>query len=169
MSGSGETDVEAFFTPKEFEFAVEEVKFPSGVREGVGENGDEVGFHFEIGHRQCDKKDDDDGKLEHNDHYSEECGHDYDQDQDDQEWDEKQPIHRPEFLYGLKRPFFPSLPHLSQPIPKPNYDDCENDRTQLASWLKQCPTLQTVAFLSGAEWCFLAEGTGSGVWINSYD
>jgi hypothetical protein len=166
MSGSGEADVEAYFTPKEFEFAVEEVKFPSAVREGGGENGGEVGFYFEIGHRQCDKKDDGDRKLEHNGH-SEECEHDYNQ--DDQEWEEKQPIHRPGIVYGLKRPSFPSQPHLSQPMPQPNYDDCENDRTQLASWLKQCPTLQTVAFLSGAEWCFLAEGVGSGVWVNSYD
>jgi hypothetical protein len=143
---------------------VEEVKFPSGVREGGGENGGEVGFHFEIGHRQCDKKNEGDGKSEHIDP-SEECGHDYNN-QDDHEWDEKQPIRRPEVAYELKRPSFPSLSHS---MPQPNYDDCESDRTQLASWLKQCPTLQTVAFLSGAEWCFLAEGTGSGVWINSYN
>jgi hypothetical protein len=65
-----------FFTPKEFEFVVEEVKFSSAVCGGGGEHGGEVGFHFEIGHRRCDIKDEDGRKLEHDDSYSEECHQD---------------------------------------------------------------------------------------------
>jgi len=57
----------------------------------------------------------------------------------------------------------------SQPVVHGHdYYESESERTQLASWLKQCPSLQTVTFLSGAEWCFLAEGAG-GVWVNSFD
>jgi hypothetical protein len=87
LDGS-EVVVEAFFTPKEFEFAVE-VKFPSAARGGGGEHGGEVGFHFEIGHRRCDKKDEDGGKLDHDDSYSKECH------QDNHDWDEKQAAGNP--------------------------------------------------------------------------
>jgi hypothetical protein len=162
--GSGDTDAEGFFTPKEFEFAVEEVVFPGArvVRDGGRKNGGGgVGFQFEIGHRQCDEKSEagESEECEHDDNHN---GYDH---------DETPTTHRPEFEHDHdhKRPSPPSQLNPPQPIPQPNYHDCESDRTQLASWLKQCPTLQTVTFLSGAEWCFLAEGVGSGVWINSYD
>jgi hypothetical protein len=54
-SGSGEADVEAFYTPREFEFALYDVALAvPGARVAKG-NG-EGGFQFEIAHRLCGKE-----------------------------------------------------------------------------------------------------------------
>ena len=116
----------------------------------------EGGFQFEIAHRLCGKK-----KVE-----SLECD-DFDDFDDDFDYDEARTKHEHESTQDHEQTASSVLgiPH-SNTL---NFYDAESEHTQLASWLQQCPSLQTVAFLSGAEWCFLAEGRGSGVWVNSYD
>ncbi|KAF7981522.1 hypothetical protein HWV62_33095 [Athelia sp. TMB] len=57
---------------------------------------------------------------------------------------------------------------VSLPQPQANGHEAETERAQLAAWLKQCPSLQTVVFLSGAEWCFFAGGGAEGnVWVRT--
>jgi hypothetical protein len=155
---SGSAEAEAFYTPKEFEFALEDVQIPipgARVAKRVRRNGDGE-FQFEIAHRLCGKNGVKKG-LDHVDAH------------DDCELDEAPTKPGPDSAHDHGQIYL-SLTPSSPPPPASmhNYYDSENERTQLASWLKQCPSLQTVAFLSGAEWCFLAEGVGGGVWVNSF-
>ena len=176
--GEADEGAEAFYTPREFEFALDDVgvdvvgmRIDTGaaaaravakrvVAQAVvvsGDGGDvRGGFKFEMGHRRrCVQEDhhelgDDDDDDVHDHDY--ERGHGY--------ADEP---HCP--------PRLPTPPvEDDQPIiPRPNYHDRDGERAQLAAWLKRCPSLQRVTFLSGSAWCFLAEGAAGGVWVNSYD
>jgi hypothetical protein len=148
---------------------------------GVKESG-ESGFQFEIAHRRRRKSDrGGEGGSQHD-----EREHEHNHDEHDNEKHDlinnkptrpAEPDREPDFDQEQDNereknsPFSPLSATQLVPIPRPrpNYHDPESERTQLASWLKQCPSLQTVMFLSGAEWYFLAEGAGGGVWVNSYD
>jgi len=136
------------------------------------EGGDE--FLFEIGHRRRGANSGvinakSEGVLEHDD-TSDIYGHDdHDRGHESRKINTERDSNTHKREHKQKSFSSSSLPHFPIHTPRPNYHDPEYERTQLASWLKQCPSLQTVRFLSGAEWCFLAEGAGGGFWINSYD
>ena len=174
--GEADEGAEAFYTPREFEFALDDVgvdvvgmRIDTGaaaaravakrvVAQAVvvsGDGGDvRGGFKFEMGHRR---------RCVQEDHH--ESGDDDDDDVHDHDYGRG---------HADEPPCPPRLPtpplEDDQPIiPRPNYHDRDGERAQLAAWLKRCPSLQRVTFLSGSEWRFLAEGAAGGVWVNSYD